>query len=344
MSNDTTLSPYAPDQAEPESPDGMSHRTLVILVSVLGVILLLIVGAFVWYLKTGKPLSQIPVLSQETPPHYISASYDISKPLGVALDEPNNRIYVTQSDGPRTVVVLDFDGNKIGELKAPGKEGTSHLPLYAAVDPTTSDVYITDRAAGAVYVYDPTGNYVRELKPQGTKAWSPLGIAMAPDGTIFVSDAAEPRQLIWQLKSDGTVIRKLGEADKLQFVNGMAATEDGKLLAADSNSGRVLIFGQGNRAAGALARGNADSPMGLPRGVAVDDRGRTYVVDTVNQVVRVYLPAEDPNDPIPAYSFSFGDEGTVDGAFEFPNGVATDSKGRVYITDRENNRLQVWSY
>ncbi|MEI6363971.1 MAG: SMP-30/gluconolactonase/LRE family protein [Actinomycetes bacterium] len=346
MSNDTmtpTPEPIAPAPGEAEST-GMSRRTLIILISAVCVLLLLLLGAFAWWAKTGKPLSQIPVLSQETPPHFSTAVYDVTKPLGVAIDEANNRMYVTQSDGPRTVAVFDLDGNSLGQLEPGGKKSTIHLPIYAAVDPSNGDVYVTDRGASAVYVYDSSGNYVKEFKPKGVNGWSPLGIAFSPDGSLFVSDLRDPQQVIWQLKTDGTVVRKIGEVDKLSFVNGLAVTADGRLLATDSNAGRVLVYQDGNKAVGAIARGDADAPMGLPRGAAVDDRGRLYVVDTVNQAVRVYLPAEDPTNPIPVYSFSFGAEGTIDGGFEFPNGVATDSKGKVYVTDRENNRVQVWSY
>jgi sugar lactone lactonase YvrE len=33
-----------------------------------------------------------------------------------------------------------------------------------------------------------------------------------------------------------------------------------------------------------------------------------------------------------------------DGQFEFPNGVAVDTRGRVYVADTVNDRVQVWSY
>jgi hypothetical protein len=34
----------------------------------------------------------------------------------------------------------------------------------------------------------------------------------------------------------------------------------------------------------------------------------------------------------------------LDRTFEYPNGVATDKRAHVYITDREDNRVQVWGY
>jgi hypothetical protein len=33
-----------------------------------------------------------------------------------------------------------------------------------------------------------------------------------------------------------------------------------------------------------------------------------------------------------------------DGQFNYPNDIALDASGRLYIADRENNRIQVWSY
>jgi sugar lactone lactonase YvrE len=59
--------------------------------------------------------------------------------------------------------------------------------------------------------------------------------------------------------------------------------------------------------------------------------------------VRVYRVG-DAEHPSPGYLGSFGQEGLRDGNFEFPNGIAVDNRGRVYVTDRENNRVQVWSY
>jgi len=47
---------------------------------------------------------------------------------------------------------------------------------------------------------------------------------------------------------------------------------------------------------------------------------------------------------VPTYIGSFGNEGQTDGTFEYPNGVATDTRAHIYVTDRENNRLQVWGY
>ena len=49
---------------------------------------------------------------------------------------------------------------------------------------------------------------------------------------------------------------------------------------------------------------------------------------------------EDTN----AVLFTFGVFGMDDGQFNYPNDIVLDLFGRLYIADRENNRIQVWSY
>ena len=86
--------------------------------------------------------------------------------------------------------------------------------------------------------------------------------------------------------------------------------------------------------------GVGDSALSLPRGIAMDERDRLHVVDTVEQCVKVY----DVSDLEPSFLYAFGDWGTEDGQFNYPGDIALDSTGRVYVADRENDRIQVWSY
>jgi sugar lactone lactonase YvrE len=72
----------------------------------------------------------------------------------------------------------------------------------------------------------------------------------------------------------------------------------------------------------------------------IDQAQRLHVVDAVAQKVLVYDIAKDP----PAFLFSFGEYGAEEGLFNYPNDICIDAGGRLYITDRANNRVQVWSY
>jgi hypothetical protein len=41
---------------------------------------------------------------------------------------------------------------------------------------------------------------------------------------------------------------------------------------------------------------------------------------------------------------SFGENGNAAGQFSFPNDITFDDRGRIFVTDRENNQVQVWGY
>jgi sugar lactone lactonase YvrE len=62
------------------------------------------------------------------------------------------------------------------------------------------------------------------------------------------------------------------------------------------------------------------------------------------QVYQLTDPGGDATNAPLKYLGSFnGDPGTGV-AFQFPNGLALDGHGQVYVTDRANGRVQIWKY
>ena len=134
----------------------------------------------------------------------------------------------------------------------------------------------------------------------------------------------------------------MGAPGQLSFPNGIVVDAQGNIEVSDSNHGRLVVFGQYGKLLSTISQGVGEGDLGLPRGAAVDDAGRLFVSDTSDHQIRVY--SIDKAKATPAYTGSFGDEGQTDGTFEYPNGVATDKRAHIYVTDRENNRVQVWGY
>jgi DNA-binding beta-propeller fold protein YncE len=73
-----------------------------------------------------------------------------------------------------------------------------------------------------------------------------------------------------------------------------------------------------------------------PSDVSVSDNGLIYVLDGVNNKVKVFH--KDGK-----FKFSFGSKGTSNKQFMFPLGIDIDSAGRVYVADSGNQRVQVFS-
>ena len=317
----------------------------MVLLILLGSLVVLFLSIALWYLIFRKPLPfPIPPAPQDRAPAFTFAVYDVAKPLGVAASADGTRIYLTQSDGDQATLVLDGLGNRIGVLAPPPTVASRATQLYVAVNPTTSEVFASDRLAGQVYVYDADGAYARRFDPGPDLAgWQPLALAFDADGILYVTDVAGLFHRVHQFAPDGRLLRSFGAPGVLSFPNGVAVDETGNVYVSDTNDGRLVVFDPSGGQLGVVSRGPTDSELGLPVGVAIDEADRVFVVDSVAHGVQIYA-ALRPGDRAPEYLTTFGVEGTSDGAFAFPNGIAVDGRGRVYVADWNNDRLQVWSY
>jgi len=315
-------------------------------ITALVIALVILALLFAWYLMNRKPLSDLPGLSDGKLPHYEFSIYGTARPLGVAATASGDRIYVTASDGDRLVHVYDNKGKAVGTLQPPKSTGASHTPIYVAINPTNQNVYVSDRVATSIYIYDAKGTYLRTFAPKGNLGeFAPLALAFAPDGTLYASDVYDgtaKKQRIVSFAPDGTVLRSMGKPGELNFPNGIAVDPQGDIEVSDSGNGRVVVFSPYGKIMAMINRGIGEGDLGLPKGAAVDDSGRLFIADTTDHMVRVFTIGASGKTP--TYFGSFGGEGQTDGTFEYPNGVATDKRAHIYITDRENNRVQVWGY
>ena len=318
------------------------RRKIAALAAIL-VVLAIIIYMIIRALSGSSPLPSIP----SELPHYVSDIYGTDQPMGVAVSPSGGRVYVTESEGSRLVRVYDSSGHQLGALKPPGRNQAWRLPVYVAVSPKTEDVFVSDRLRQDIDVYSPTGKYLRSIRPAGSlgKGAQPLGLAFGSEGDLYMTDVGGPKQdhrVLVLGGANGEPLRRIGSSGMFWFPNGLALDSKDDLYVADSNDGRLEIFNPAGKPTVSIERGAGEGDLGLPRGVAIDGN-RLFVVDTTAQVVKVYrLPSQVTE--VPTYIGSFGGEGIGDGQFQYPNGIAVGRSGQIYVTDRENGRVQVWEY
>lgn len=280
-------------------------------------------------------------------PTYATSIYGPKAPMGVAVSPDGERVYVTETGGRRLVRVYDRHGRQVDRLRPPGHEGSWRLPVYVAVSPRNGDVFVSDRLLQTVFVYRADGRFRRAFRPTGRlgKGAKPLGLGFDARGRLYMTDVAGGRasHRVLLFGRGTEPLRRIGARDSFWFPNGVAIDARDNLYVSDSNNGRVAIFDPGGDLVSSIQRGVGQGDLGLPRGVAIDGEQRLYVVDTTSHTVKLY-EIEDEEAGVPVYVGSFGVQGIADGAFQYPNGIAIDADGRIYVTDRENNRVQVWTH
>ncbi len=291
------------------------------------------------------PFLPTQIVVRKGPPSFLFSINGISRPLGVAVDPVSQHVFVTESSGLNAVRCFDRDGNQLLVLVPPGTGPGERSPAYVAVDTRTGTVYVSDRTRRAIDMYDVNGRYLGIFTPQNNvgASWAPLGLAYDYfTGYLYVTEVTDAKHRVMVFDpSSGELKVEFGkegkEAGEFSFPNGITADSKGRIYVADSNNFRIQVFDARGQLMGDVGQFGG-VPIGMPRGMDIESN-YLYVVDAFDQLVQVY----DITSGMKSL-FSFGGEGTGDGKFNFPNGLALDSRGRVYIADRENNRLQVWGY
>ncbi len=185
-------------------------------------------------------------------------------------------------------------------------EGWSFVDVAGVATDSADRVYVFCRGEHPVIVFDRDGRF---LDAWGEGVFTNAhGICIGPDDTVYCADNGD--HTVRVLRTDGTLIRTLGQA-------GVA-----------SDTGFVPWTHPVTRSAG---------PFNMVTNAAPGPDGRLYVADGYgNAAVHVFGPDGD-------HRFSWGEPGTGPGQFRLPHGIAVDRSGRVYVADRENSRIQVFT-
>lgn len=242
-------------------------------------------------------------------------------PGAIVLDSTGN-LYVSEliEHAIRRITPSGTVSTIIGSFHASGsQDGTSP---DAQVDQLTAGVA---DASDNLYFVDFFANTVRKLTPRGVMSTlagtpyvtgavdgaasgalfnGPFGIALAPDGALYIAERANH------------TIRKIS--------NGIVSTVAGVAGVAGNSDGN-----------GAAARFNK------PSGLAVDLAGNLYIVDSGNHAIRMMTPAGAVTTIAGDASAADGVDGYGKSAhFIDPYQLAVDSHGALYVADCGDNTVR----
>jgi DNA-binding beta-propeller fold protein YncE len=175
---------------------------------------------------------------------------------------------------------------------------------------------------------------------------SPRGLAVAPDGNVYVVDSGNAR--VDSFDSTGKFIRSFGSSGtatgEFQEPWGIAIARTGDVYVADTWNHRVQWFDSNGSFKGmwgyfADTQGDSQASPGAfwgPRSIAIDREGFVYVTDTGNKRVQKFTPEGK-------FIAAFGSSGSGPGQFNEPVGIAVDPQGNFYVADTWNQRIEVFN-
>ncbi|MEA3218158.1 MAG: hypothetical protein QOJ19_4314 [Acidimicrobiia bacterium] len=185
-------------------------------------------------------------------------------------------------------------------------EGWSFVEVAGVATDSEDRVYVFSRGDHPVLVFDRDGRF---LNAWGEGIFTNAhGICIGPDDTVYCADNMDHTLRIF--RTDGTLLQTLGTAGT------------------PSDTGFVAWTNPVERAAG---------PFNMLTNAAPGPDGRLYVSDGYgNAAIHVF-------DRQGEHLFSWGEPGSGPGQFRLPHGIAVDRNGRVYVADRENSRIQIFT-
>lgn len=185
--------------------------------------------------------------------------------------------------------------------------------------------------------------------PAGWKFGRVSGVTADGQGNVYVGHRGAEADPVVVFDAKGTKMVTSWGKGLFTKIHGLRADPDGNVWATDTGDHRVWKFSpQGKVLVQLGVKGEPGNDQAAhfnrPADIAFGPNGEVYVVDQGEdeeakglgnpRVVRISRDGE--------YVGEWGGPGTGPGQFHFPHSIAVDSKGRVYVSDRENNRVQIF--
>ncbi len=240
---------------------------------------------------------------------------------------------------------IGSSGANAGQFNAPrgvavAKDGS----LYIA-DSRNNRIQHLAADGSVLQVWGTFGDVMKGQAPGGTFS-EPWGVAVGPDGSVYVADTWNHR--VQKFSADGKFLQMwgtFGQGEKPEAFWGpraIAIDARGRVFVMDTGNKRIVIFGPNGEPLASFGTTGMDlGQFDEPVGMAFDRQGLLYVADTWNQRIQVFQSDASGTNFLPATSWNvsawFGQ------SLDNKPFLVVDAGGTVYVTDPDAGRVLQFS-
>jgi DNA-binding beta-propeller fold protein YncE len=196
--------------------------------------------------------------------------------------------------------------------------------------------------------------------PEGRKWGSSASVYTAPDGTIWVVDRCGASGAggttcagdnagvnpVFQFDTSGKLLKSFG-AGMFVSPHKLSVDKDGNLWLADNGGNQVFKLSQDGKVLLTLGKKGVAGPgldeFDQPTDVAIAPNGDIFVGDGHTgggtALGNARIMKFDKNGK---FLMTWGRKGMGPGEFDVVHALAFDSRGRLFVADRQNNRVQIF--
>lgn len=266
------------------------------------------------------------------------------------------------TDSAGNFYVADYRGDRIAKFDPQGRllltwggataAKCAQIPGPYGVHVDDADrVYVAASDNNALRSFTAEGQCIRQYGSSGTAPTQlsqlrRVAVGRGPDPKVYAADLWGLKVLIFN--QDGTLAGPLAQLGNGQYPRpGMlnevpaVAVGPGGVYTTDLNSHRISRWstdGALRTTWGKKGKGPMTANLNWPSGLGVDPRnGNVWVADTHSNIIKEFAP--DGSGPLR----SLGPGGTAPATFSFPQNIAVDSSGTIYVADYTKGRVQAFS-
>ena len=264
-------------------------------------------------------------------------------------DTGNHRVVVVRPGSTNAAAIIGSSGNAPNELNGPADVFVTSTSIYIA-DSTNYRVQMWPKNGSSGVTVAGTG--VSGTHPSLTSFGFSFGIYVDKYGYLYVPDQSNHRVLRYPPNSTsgtssvivaGTGSSGLGPST-LNRPRRVFVDDELSIYIADYYNHRIQKWGYGACAgvtvAGNGSTGSGTSQLNYPRDVVVDANGFMFITDSDNHRILRWLVGAAAGECIAGCSGILGNRAD---RLKYPNAVAFDDNGLLYVSDCSNHRVQKFS-